>query len=566
MSYQNSHYPHPAIPELADKFNKGELSRREFLRTTTLLGLSAGAAYALAGKLSGGPVMTSAMAQGAKMAPKRGGNLRVGMAVKAIKDPAVYDWSEKGNVARQVIEPLVQIGADNIARPHLLESWRASEDLKTWTVKLKRGVKWSNGDDFNADDVVFNMNRWLDPATGSSNQGRFASMTTESKGKDAKGKPKTIRTPSPGAVEKIDEHTVRFHLVTADLSLPESMGDYPALIVHRRFSDEGGDLAKNPVGTGPFALKSFAVGDKAVLERRPGKHWSGEIYLDRITYINTGGDANAELNGFAAKQLDINYQTTVEQVQLMKSLPDLEIYATATAQTGVARMKITEKPFDNPKLRAAIRASVDNTRLLSLAYQNLGIVGENHHVSPAHPAFVSIGRPKQDHSLARRLLAEAGFPNGIKLEIGCVDNPKWEQNTCLVLKEMLKPAGIDLQVKILPGPTYWDRWLKRPFSFTSWTHRPLGTQVLNLAYRSGGKWNESSYANPAFDRLLDQAGGIVEAKERAKVMAKLEKILQDDSIIIQPYWRNVFVTANKRVQGFRVSPSLEQHFNQVWLA
>lgn len=554
---------HPAIPVLADQLSKGAIDRRDFLRTSTLLGLSAAAAYAIAGKITGGSVVPRALAQGT---PKTGGNLRVGMAVKAINDPATYDWSEKGNVARQVIEPLVQIGSDNVARPYLLESWKPSDDLKTWTVKLRKGVPWSNGDEFNADDVIFNVERWLDPKTGSSNQGRFASMTKLVDGKDKNGKPAKIRVPSEGAVEKIDDHTVRFHLTTPDLSLPESMGDYPALIVHRRFSDEGGDFGKNPVGTGAFALKSFGVGDKAVLERRPGKHWTGDVYLDRITFINTGGDANAELNAFAANQIDINHQTTVEQAALMGAMPNLALLSAVTAQTGVARMKITEKPFDNPKVRQAVVAAIDNARLLSTAYQDRGVVGENHHVSPAHPEYAPIGVPKQDYGLAKALLAEAGFPNGIKLEIGCVDNPKWEQNTCLVMREMLKPAGIDLKVNILPGPTYWDRWLKRPFSFTSWTHRPLGTQVLNLAYRTGAIWNESSFANPEFDRLLDQAGGITDPIRRQAVMGRLEKILQHEAVIVQPYWRNVFVTANKRVRGFQVSPALEHHFNKVWLA
>ena len=99
--------PHPVIPELAEKLANGEVSRRDFIRTSTLLGLSAGAAYTMAGKLIGTALVPRALAQGT---PKQGGTLRVGMAVKAINDPATYDWSEKGNVARQIIEPLVQIG------------------------------------------------------------------------------------------------------------------------------------------------------------------------------------------------------------------------------------------------------------------------------------------------------------------------------------------------------------------------------------------------------------------------------------------------------------------------
>ena len=132
--------------------------------------------------------------------------------VKAVNDPATFDWGQMGNTARHVIEPLVRIDSANRARPHLAESWQASPDLKTWTFKLRQGVKWSNGDTFGADDVIFNINRWLDPKTGSSNMGRFSSMVTatDTGKKDDKGKPIISRSMTPGAVEKIDDRTVRF--------------------------------------------------------------------------------------------------------------------------------------------------------------------------------------------------------------------------------------------------------------------------------------------------------------------------------------------------------------------
>ncbi len=161
---------HPYVPELVEQFRKGEISRRDFLRTATLLGVSATAAYAAAGLITGQKFVPQARAQAKKM----GGHLRFGMNVLEITDPATYDWTAKGNGARQIVESLVRTGNDNVARPYLAERWDVSEDLKTWTFHLRRGVKWSNGDDFNADDLIFNMERWLDPATGSSNQSRFA--------------------------------------------------------------------------------------------------------------------------------------------------------------------------------------------------------------------------------------------------------------------------------------------------------------------------------------------------------------------------------------------------------
>ena len=551
---------HPYVPELAELLRQGRVDRREFLRTATLLGVSATAAYAMAG---------TRMVPSARAAtPKKGGNLRVSMAVKEMTDPATYDWSEKGNQARHMTEPLVQIGRDGVARPHLAESWAAADDLKTWDFRLRKGVKWTNGDDFGADDVIHNFRRWLDPKTGSSNQGRFSSMTTkvDTGKKDKDGKPMISIVASEGALEKVDDHTVRFHLNSADLSLPESMADYPALIVHRRFDEEGGDLSKNPVGTGAFTLKEFAIGEKCVLVRRNDPYWGGDAYLDRITYIDHGDDPATAVAALASGQADAHMRTSVEQLDTMKVLPGMKVYEAVTAQTGVARMRITEKPFDNKKLRQAMQACVDADRMLEIAYRGLGAPGEDHHVAPVHPEYAKLPKQKQDYDLAKKLLGEAGYPDGIDLRIDCVANPPWEQNTCKALSEMVKPAGIRMAINIMPGGTYWDRWMSTPFGFTSWTHRALGVQVLNLAYRTGVAWNETAYANPEFDRLLDEAGAKPDADERRKVMARLEKIIQDDAIISQDFWRSVFSSAHERVQGFYTQVALEHQFNKVWLA
>ena len=130
---------------------------------------------------------------------------------------------------------------------------------------------------------------------------------------------------------------------------------------------------------------------------------------------------------------------------------------------------------------------------------------------------------------------------------------------------MVKPAGINLAINIMPGGSYWDVWASTPFGFTAWTHRPLGVQVLNLAYRSGVSWNETNYSNPEFDKTLDKAGAILDPNERRVVTRKLQEILQDDAIISQSFWRSVFVTANKRVQGLYAQVALEHHYNDVWL-
>jgi peptide/nickel transport system substrate-binding protein len=227
---------------------------------------------------------------------------------------------------------------------------------------------------------------------------------------------------------------------------------------------------------------------------------------------------------------------------------------------------VTEAPFDDIRVRQAIQACLDRPRILELVYSGLGAVGYDDHVAPVHPDHAELPPLKQDYAKAKRLLAEAGHANGLKIKIDCVANPSWEQNTCKAIAEMLKPAGIDMEINVMPGGTYWDRWKTTPFGFTAWSHRPLGVQVLNLAYRSGVAWNETSYNNPMFDELLNKAGGLADVNERRKVMAEVQGVLRDDAVIAQTFFRSVFVARSTRVKNIYAHVALEHHYNKAWLA
>src|SRR5205814_2055832 len=155
-------------------------------------------------------------------------------------------------------------------------------------------------------------------------------------------------------------------------------------------------------------------------------------------------------------------------------------------------------------------------------------VGEHHHVSPVHPEYAKLVPFQRDVAKAKRLLAEAGYPNGIDTEIICRPQPGWELLAVQAMVEQWKDAGIRVKINVMPSTQYWEVWTKVPFGFTTWAHRPLGVMSLALAYRSGVPWNESKYSNPEFDRLLSLAEGTIDVAARREVMAQLEKILQDD--------------------------------------
>lgn len=543
---------HPAIPELVAQLRNGKLDRREFLRTTTLLGLSAGAAYAFVGKLTGESFVSPASA-----AVPTGGTLRISMRVHELKDPHTYDWVPKSNVTRQVCEYLTKTGHDNVTRPYLLEKWEASGDLKTWTLHLRKGIKWHNGRAFTAADVVWNLKHVLDAETGSSVLGLMKGYMLEeyeTGEMDEKGNPKkSTRLWDANAIEKVDDFTVRLNAKAPQLAVPEHLFHYPLLILD---PEEGGKFGPGSNGTGAFDLVSLDIGKKAVLKARDD-YWGEGPYLDSLEFHDLGDDPAAGIGAMAAKQVHGLDQTDIIQLDALKAMPHVAIYDVPTAQTGVARMRVDVKPFDDPRVRKAMRLAIDSGAILTLAHRDLGAPGEHHHVCPIHPEYAKLPEMKRDPAAAKKLLAEAGHAGGIDIEIAAQPEPAWELIAVQGMVEQWKEAGIRCKIKVLPSAQYWEVWAKPalPFGFTRWTHRPLGVMVLGLAYRSGVPWNESGYSNPEFDRLLAEAEGTLDVDKRRRVVAELENIMQQDGAIVQPLWRSVFIAMDKKVKGFKMHPT-----------
>lgn len=537
---------HPAAHRLAREVGSGKLSRREFLTRASALGVATPLAYGLLGVEA--PLAQDAM-------PFRGGTLRMQMELRPLGDPRTVAWTQTANYLRGWLEYLVDYQADGTFRGMLLDRWEANEDATEYLLHIRPGVRWNNGDPFTAANVVHNIARWADASVpGNSMAGRMAALQDDTRTK--------LRE---GAATADDPLTVRLALSFPDISVIASFSDFPAALVHPSY--DNGDPAATPIGTGPFLPEPSEDPARLILVRNDSHEWWGTSefggpWLDRIEYVDYGTDPSATIAAAKAGEIDATYQSFGEFLPALDGLGWARTEA-ATAATLAIRFNQNTPEFSDIRVRRAIQLAVENAVVLELGYSGLGMLGENHHVCPIHPEYAQIAPPVTDPDAALALLTEAGMLDH-EFELVALDDT-WQALSCDAVAAQMRDAGMKVKRTNQPGAIYWDKWRDYPFSATEWNMRPLGVQVLNAAYRSGGAWNETGFANEAFDLALDRALSIDDADKRRDVMAELEQILRDEAVLIQPYWRTIFRHAASRTHGVEMHPTFTHHHALWWV-
>lgn len=584
LKRSNREGKHPYIPELKELYRSGRISRREFLRNATLLGLSAAAASTfVAGCTSEEatevptdipptqvptdipPTQASATAtpnptqtpEPAAGGPVRGGKLRLASQVHKVTHPAQFSWASPANQLRQVAEYLTLTDENNITHPYLLENWEASEDLETWTLNLRQGIQFNNGDEFNADDVIFTMNEWLNEDVGSSMLGLVGDYLSASN------------------IERVDDYTIKLHLNRAEIAVPEHLFHYPALVLnHRTFE---GDFIKAPHGTGPYLLEDYGELERVLLKRRDD-YWQmgsdGEPlpYLDEMEFIDLGSDMAAWIGAIRSGDVDmfeLGDQGGADVFEALKDAPNIIQAGITTGQARVLRMRVDLDPWTDNNVRMALKLCQNREKILNLAYFGEGAEGQDFHVYPGHPEYCERPVPEYNPEQARQLLADAGYPDGLDVEIAVGSGWPDVVSYAEVLKEDAAAAGINITINTMPNSQYWEQWTEVGLGITPWTHRPLGTMVLNLAYVADENgdpvaWNESRWVDEEFSNLLSEANRTLDVEKRREIFCDLEQIQWERGSIGIAFWRNVWQVYRDNVKNVPAHPTLYLLINETW--
>jgi peptide/nickel transport system substrate-binding protein len=445
---------------------------------------------------------------------------------------------------------MTRTGVDNVTRPHLASKWEASDDLKTWTYTVA-DMMWHSGRPLTAEDFAWNTKRVLDPSTCSSPAAMLNFLTNEvdTGTKDDSGMAVlSSEIWDASAIEVKDDKTLVLNLKDPQVGVPEHLFHYPMQILDPA---ENGVFGVGSNGVMPFELVELEVGRQAILKKRP----DGKAYLDEVHFIDLGDNTSSLAAALSSRQVDGVYEGNVEQFKLYQDMDHVQIYSALTANTAVVRMRVDQAPFTDQKVRQAVRYATDQAKTVQIAAGELGDVAEHHHVSPVHPDYAKLPMFERDVEKAKALLAEAGFPDGLDLEIACKPDPSWELASVEAMVEQWKEAGIRTKINVLPSAKFWDVWTEVPFGYTTWAHRPLGFMVMTLAYRTGGTWNETRYNNPTFDEALTKAEGTLDLDARTQIIGELEKIMQEDGPIAQSIWRKEYQPFDKKVKGFQLHPT-----------
>ena len=499
--------------------------------------------------------------------PRSGGTLVIGIGADATGlDSRTVMNNESGFVMSAVLDGLTQYkrGTTEV-EPGLAESWTVSADGKTITFRLRKGVKFHDGTPFDADAVMFDFDRILNDKSPYFYR---AGVTAGSFVPEFYGE--------VTGYQKVDQYAVRVTLKRKFAPFLDGLATAFSGLVSPAAVKQWGpvEIAKHPIGTGPFKFVEWVRNDHITVEANPD-YWGGKPYLDRIVYRIIPENSVRLLN-LEQGSVDIVDGVNPDDIQRIKANSKLVLLEQAGATINGISMNNQKAPFDDVRVRQAMNYAVNRQEINDFLYKGVAVLSTNP-VPPVTWSFdTGLSGYPYDPAKARKLLAEAGHPNGFKVEMIAFPNPRGYNpvggaRLAVAVQDYLRRVGVEISIKQLEWGTFLKTirsgdYLIGPAGWSADNGDPDNFLYSLYSSTTWGSGNNSRYKNVEVDKLLQEAQETFDREQRIQLYRKAQRTIMDEAPWIFINHTKLIRATSARVQGYVLNPTqMFFHMNQVWV-
>jgi len=527
---------------IIDEFAAGRLSRRDFIRRGTVVGISVPLL---------GSILAACGSSGTSSAPSGGSTTATGAAGAVIKAGIVTPTSainpvtvaDQGglDMLGQTGEYLALSTQTLTLKPVLATSWTPNSTANVWTFKIRQGVKFHNGQPLTADDVVYTYQLQTNPSGKSNALSAFGGVL------------------APSGVKKVDDFTVQFTLLAPNGNFPylTSSDNYNMIILPK-----GYDPAKwesTFIGTGPFKLGSYTPKSGATFTRNEA-YW-GTKALPSQTQFTFYDTQNPMVLGLTGGTIDVVGQFAVSGAEelLTGSYNIIKLKSSAHRQLS---MRNDQAPFTDPRVRQAIALTLNRPQIVQALFKGYADVGNESPFAPVFPSTnTTVPQRTADISKAKSLLSAAGHGSGFSTQLvteNFVEIPQYAQ----IIAESAKQIGVNISLKVESSTQYYGKatfgnsdWLDATMSLVDYGHRGVPNVFLTSpletynAKTGTGTWNAAHFANPQYDKLVAQYIASSDLSTQKSLAGQIETLLLDQTPIVFGYFYNYLTATAQGITG-----------------
>ncbi|SMF13256.1 peptide/nickel transport system substrate-binding protein [Tistlia consotensis] len=442
---------------------------------------------------------------GARAEARRGGTLRIGTSFGSTSttlDPVSFTDVYAYTLGFTMGNCLVELDHNKKPVPELAESWDSADGAKRWVFRIRKGVEFHNGKTLTAADVAWSLNRHIAPGSKSAARGFLKGISA-------------IRA---------DGDTLVVEHESGDADIPVAMAQFHLVIV-----PEGYEFGRGFVGTGPYVLERFDPG-VAFSATRNANYWKPDrAWLERVEILNVL-DATARTTALMTGEVHGIDRVEPKVIDLLKGRGSFEILQSVGTRYLTTVMDVRSAPFDDPHVRAALKAAIDRERIRKTAFRGSGLVGNDHPVPPSDPFFNSdLPQRSYDPEKVRWHLRQAGHDR-LRVDLHAADAAyAGSVDAAVLMQAAAEGTGLEINVVREPNDGYWSSvWMKKPYVMSNWAVRPTPTMMFSIAFACGAPWAEAFWCNERFTKLLAESRTTTDFERRKAMLWELQAIVRDD--------------------------------------